>query len=692
VACATIHAACSSVWGIIVEPMPFHLVWPVGHWNFLGSFLCLTWPIAAVLARQAGPGLARWGWGTAVVWAMWAVPRSGSRSSLVALLVQIGLWALLERRALLDAGRRIPRWLQVSAGMIGLAAVGMLLQRMNGMAGRLALLVQAISQVLRGEPLSDTSAAQRLEMWIGAVHGFLARPWTGHGLGSVPTQFLPFQVQDPRFGDLAIPQLHNTFFHAAFEGGIVLLVVLASGIALIAWAGRKAVGHADPAMGKLAAALAIGLSGYVVCLQADFHWQVPSVSLTAVLVVTLLLSLAGTRRLQHPGWRIGAGFLALPLFFIAVRLWLPAVQAHYLYDTGRDTLGANQMEATISLWDQAVQRAPHTLFYRLARGSILHAHGLQPTGIRPDLLDRAYDDFHALNQQAVLQTSLLKEGVIAIQLGKPKLAIAPLQRAADLVPYSGAAHFLLGMAHHSAGDPAKATVHLGRGLACAPVLMTSTFLLDPPGSKARPAALTHAEKIVRRWLKHRPHDPELHYRLGRVLLAQNRLTDAKAALAQAERDRPSGVTERTLSRLDVRIQHALSAIDLQEGRNQAVLDRYRPMMATGGPDMAAALLQVWAHKAMGHGSDAAAIAERIVQPAQALMPGATQAMLLDRKATSRGDVAISLDRRDVWIIQSFRKLAPLIFFTSLNFRGDAMFLSDEVFPWGDLPVGEPFAI
>jgi O-antigen ligase/tetratricopeptide (TPR) repeat protein len=691
-ACFTIHGTFGSFWGIIVEPMAYNLVWPVGHWNFLGSFLCLTWPVAAILARQAGPGLARWGWISVTAVAMLSVARSGSRSSLVAMLIQVALWAIVERQTVWNAVRHTPKWLKLATGAALLAAAVTAMDRVSIIAGRLGLLGNAIGQVLRGEPLTDVSAAQRLEMWVGGWHGFLARPWWGHGLGSVPTQFLPFQIQDPRFGDIAIPQLHNTFVHAAFEGGLILLAILGAGVALVGWACRRAARHEDPALGRLAIALMIGLSGYLVCLQADFHWQVPALSLSAVLVVTLLLALAGTRRLVHPGWRIGAGFLALPLFFIAVRLWLPAVQAHYLYDAGRYTLGANQAEETIALWDQAFQHAPDTLFYRLARGSILHTQGLQPTGVRADLLTRAQADFHELNEHAALQTSLLKEGAIAIQLGKPKDAFPPLERAAKLVPYSGAAHFLLGMAHFTAGRQADAIPHLGRALSCAPVLMTSSFLTEPPGKVTRPEALRYAERIVRRWLQHRPHDAELHYRLGRLLLAEQRYKEARQTLDLAERERPTSTTDRSMSRLDVRIQHAVSTVDLEEGHYQAILDRYRPMMESGGPDVPAALLQVWAHKALGHASEAAAMAERVAQPAQALMPGATAALLLDRRETQRSGVPISLDRRDVWIIQSFRKLAPLIFFTSLNFTGDALFLSDEVFPWGDLPVNDPFAI
>jgi tetratricopeptide (TPR) repeat protein len=448
--------------------------------------------------------------------------------------------------------------------------------------------------------------------------------------------------------------------------------------------------QADPALANLAAALVVGLAGYLVCLQADFHWQVPALSLSAVLTVTLLMALAGPRRLTHPGWRIGAGFLALPLFFVAARLWLPAVQAHYLYDAGRVALGADRPDETIALWDRAVQYAPQTLFYRLARGSILHSQGLQTTGLNGAYLRQALADFHELNQHAALQTSLLKEGAIAIQLGRPQDAMAPLQRAAKLVPYSGAAHFLLGMAHYTAQQPQEASVHLGRAIACAPVLMYSSFLMEPPAKVARPEALRQAERIVRHWLTRHPHEAELHYRLGRLQLAAGNLADAKASLELAERERPASTTERTMSRLEARIQHGLSQIDLAQGRHQAILDRYRPMMTSGGPDLPAALLQIWAHKAMGHGSEAAALAQQAQQSALAVMPGATADLLLDERATAKAGVPISLDRRDVWIIQSFRKLAPQIFFTSLNFTGHALFVSDEVFPWGDLPVTDPF--
>lgn len=691
-ACVTIHATFSSYWGIVVEPMAYNLVWPVGHWNFLGSFLCLTWPLAVALARHAGPGLARWAWGLLVPVTMLAIARSGSRSSLVAMLVQIGLWALWERQRLWQAVRRTPTWLKLATAAGVLLAAATLADRVGIIVGRLSLLVNAVGQVLRGEPLTDVSAAQRLEMWIGGWRGFLARPWWGHGLGSVPTQFLPFQIQDPRFGDIAIPQLHNTFVHGLFEGGLVLMAILLGGLVLIGGACRRAARHDDADRRRLAGAVMIGLSGYLVCLQADFHWQVPALSLSAILMVTLLFALAGTRRLVHPGWRIGAGFLALPLFFVAVRLWLPEVQAHYLYDAGREALAAARPNATITLWDRAFQYAPHTLFYRLARGTILHTEALQPTGVRSDLMARARTDFHELNRHAALQTSLLKEGAIAIQMGKPQEGIAPLERAAKLVPYSGAAHFLLGMARFTAGKRADAVPHLGRALSCAPVLMYASFLTEPPGLSVRHDALGYAARIVRHWLQRRPHDAELHYRLGRLMLADGQRAEARRLLALAETELPTSVTDRSMPKLDVRIRHALSSVDLDEQRYQAVIDRYRPMMAAGEADLPAALLQAWALQSLGHGSDAEALAARVAQPAQALMPGATAKLLLDRQATRRTGVPISLDRRDVWIIQSFRKLAPLIFFTSLNFTGDALFVSDEVFPWGDLPVADPFAV
>ncbi|MBC7541307.1 MAG: O-antigen ligase family protein [Candidatus Sericytochromatia bacterium] len=690
VATYTIHTTFASFWGIVVEPMAEYLVWPVGHWNFFGSYLCLTWPIAAVLARQGVNRQARWGWGALTAWAMWSVIRCGSRSALVAMGLQVLAWAWIERPLVLATCRRAPRWLLALGGLTLVGGVGLLATRFATLTARLSTLAIAVGQLARGEQVTEISTAQRLEMWLGGWHGFLDRPWLGHGLGSVPTQFLPYQIQDPRFGDIAIPQLHNTFVHAAFEGGITLLALLLAGIILLAVMLWQAAKVADQPLRGLATGIGLGFLGYLACLQADFHWQVPSLSLTAVLLIALLGAVAGPLRLTHPAWRIGAGFLALPLFFAAVRMWLPAVQAHYLYDAGRIALAQNRPAETVALWDRAFQYAPTTLFYRLARGSVLHSEATRG-GVHVDYLNRAFEDFHALNAQAILETSLLKEGVIAVQLNRPQAAIQPLERAAALVPFSGAPHYLLGMARFANQEPTLAVPALARAVACAPVLLYSSFLIEPPGQSVKAEVYAAAEGIVRYWLTLAPHESELHYRLGRIQLAAGHETAARGSFDLAVQELPTSVSERTMTHLDSRLHHARSYLDLLAHRPQTVLEDYRSQVAKDAVDMPAALLMVWANRELGRDKDVTAMAESVLPSVRTLFADATVQQLSDRAVIERLPFSLSLDRRDIWIIQSFRKLSPSFFFTALNFTGQSLFLTDEVTPWAGLPSGRPFA-
>ena len=195
----------------------------------------------------------------------------------LALLAVVVLAAALTQRAVLRRERPGPLRLPRGAPLIALAVI------CAGLA--LALAVGAKEHSAR--PLSPgatryaTLQSNRYTYWRVAMHAFSDEPVRGVGAGGWAVYWLrlrPFQegAQDA----------HSLPIQTLAELGLVGLALLAAFLAGIAWAAREAH-RVSPA---LAAGPLAGFVAYVAHAPLDWDWEMPAVTLVALVLAGALLA------------------------------------------------------------------------------------------------------------------------------------------------------------------------------------------------------------------------------------------------------------------------------------------------------------------------------------------------------------------------------------------------------------------
>jgi O-antigen ligase len=90
---------------------------------------------------------------------------------------------------------------------------------------RLETIVRTISELLAGEPVSDTSVAIRLSLLAAAWNTFLQSPWVGYGWDDLMSAIAPFLP--PNWDTQGSPHLHNDIADFAVAGGLFGLLAYA---------------------------------------------------------------------------------------------------------------------------------------------------------------------------------------------------------------------------------------------------------------------------------------------------------------------------------------------------------------------------------------------------------------------------------------------------------------------------------
>jgi hypothetical protein len=209
--------------------------------------------------------------------------RRGQGAAMLAALVVLGGAAGLALRRLAGSG---PARARAPAGRrrAAVAAVGVL-----ALAG-VPLAVGAVdggNATPRGDAdparLRDLSS-NRYEYWQVALEAFADRPLRGGGPGS-------FEVAWQRERDIpeAVSDAHSLYLETAAEQGIVGLLLLAGLLGAVALGGARVL-RADPA---LAAGPVAALTVWAVHAGLDWDWEMPALTLVAVVLAGALLTSGG---------------------------------------------------------------------------------------------------------------------------------------------------------------------------------------------------------------------------------------------------------------------------------------------------------------------------------------------------------------------------------------------------------------
>lgn len=136
---------------------------------------------------------------------------AGTRGAIAAICVLTALAPLLATRS----------WRISSLVAAGLAvlAIAFLVVAAQLHIPRLETIARTISELVAGEPVSDTSVAIRLSLLAAAWNAFLQSPWVGHGWDDLMNAIVPFLP--PNWDTQGSPHLHNDVADFAVGGGLL---------------------------------------------------------------------------------------------------------------------------------------------------------------------------------------------------------------------------------------------------------------------------------------------------------------------------------------------------------------------------------------------------------------------------------------------------------------------------------------
>jgi hypothetical protein len=224
-----------------------------------------------------------------------------------------------ERRATIgpERARRIARLLTASAGVLLVCGVLAVSFSSRGLTGTVSHAWNSFTatrgaNVYDPKNLISADSGNRWVWWKEAAGAFSDRPLGGWGAGSFPVVHLLY-----RRDSLLVQQPHSVPLQFLAETGIVGAALGIGGVALLLAAGIGTVRRL-PATGQerlLAAALLAGMVTYAVHALYDWDWDIPGVTLPALVFAGVLAGARGRRVAvaSAPQPRSGAGVRALAL-------------------------------------------------------------------------------------------------------------------------------------------------------------------------------------------------------------------------------------------------------------------------------------------------------------------------------------------------------------------------------------------
>jgi hypothetical protein len=310
--------ALVAVWAVVHGRDGGQLAEPIGYWNALGALCAIGILVSAHLAR-------RW-WPSALLAlpplaALWLTYSRGSWIALAAGASVAG--ALL-------AGRRLR--LALAAAVVVLVAAFLA----GGGFERATAAFQAPLE-RQGEELSgrlvSVSGNGRAEYWRVAWHEARDHPLLGGGAGSFERRWVlerpnAFYARDA----------HQLYLETFAELGIVGLALLVAALAL-------------PLLGAARAPLAAGaFAAYLLHAAVDWDWEVPAVTVPAILVGAALVRLrVPEERPLTAARRVVALGLALPLLAFA----FAGQVGNSLVSRARDELARSDLDGAAADADRA---------------------------------------------------------------------------------------------------------------------------------------------------------------------------------------------------------------------------------------------------------------------------------------------------------------------------------------------------
>lgn len=219
----------------------------------------------------------------------------------VLLASAVGLWFAGARVADIEArvhvspqdSRRIGRLL---AGAFGVALVGGVIAVSVSSRGLTGTVSHAVNSFTNTKVTSDYNPSRllsvdsqnRMVWWKEAAGAFSDRPLVGWGAGSFPVLHLLY-----RRNSLTVQQPHSVPLQMLAETGIIGALLAIGGYALLTAAGVGSVRRRAGSDRLVAAALLAGIVIYGVHALFDWDWDIPGVTLPALVFIGVLTGAGG---------------------------------------------------------------------------------------------------------------------------------------------------------------------------------------------------------------------------------------------------------------------------------------------------------------------------------------------------------------------------------------------------------------
>ncbi len=237
------------------------------------------------------------------------------------LALGVGAWRLqaveAHHRLGASTARRMARGLAAGVAIlivIGVLAVALSSRGLTGTASHLwsGFTTTRVTSNYDPSRLLSADSENRWVWWKEAAGAFTDRPLLGWGAGSFPVVHLLY-----RQNRLSVSQPHSVPLQFLAEMGLVggVLALLAFGL-LLASAIRRVVSVPAGSERMIGAALVAGTAAYLVHGLYDWDWNIPGVSLPALMFLGVVAGTPGPQTVR----RAGAGTRALLL--CALTLWL----------------------------------------------------------------------------------------------------------------------------------------------------------------------------------------------------------------------------------------------------------------------------------------------------------------------------------------------------------------------------------
>lgn len=308
------------------------------------------------------------------------------------------------------------------------------------------------------------SALGRFYLWRGTLGLIRDFPITGSGIGSFASIYPRYQ-----YGGIYSKHAHDVYLEVFAETGILGISALLTAFFLLArrefllWRRLK-----ENRSRGLALAFLLGTSGFLVHSIIDFHWQVPLLGLTFLVLAALSFCLGEVEgagplpRRKVPVSGFGF-FVALVLGLFLLGVILVSYRAHRFGERGKSLLKEGRFKEAVQVLERAVVLDPLFAPYQSRLAEAYFEKTRRGEGI-PALSRAIYREERAVALEPYSSAYHAKLGFYYWAVGRLREAEKAFMEARDLYPNDPYFPVLLGEFYFSQGRHQSAITEFSRAI------------------------------------------------------------------------------------------------------------------------------------------------------------------------------------------------------------------------------------